>query len=545
MSDSNIQLFNNSQGIQAEAMNFNFTNISSATELDPLRELKAHIAAGAIHDSAERCDAPKCAPETRVAVQDDLYDWIVDGDGDHEKPKKIKWVTGPAGCGKTAIMGSLSERCEAAGILGATFFFSSWSGPVSRRRKTAFVTTIAHQLAKYHPKLREGISQAINENSDVFDKALRTQMEILILQPLRKIPPNEPGLRGAIVIDGVDECEAEQYHDPTAFGPGSRSLQPRTKEQDQLEILQVVEMAAAHPSFPFRILLASRPERVFREFFEPATPTLFARKLDLHEEYNADDDITLFLEAQFSRIRRRYNLRDSWVPPETIRALVVNASGQFIYAATVVRVFDAGGRDPPEALIKAILEVKTTRKPTSNPLEALDMLYSHILSSSPDPLLSVRWIRSINIFRQSPHMMPVRCTISLMNMLLQTDPESSEAEHLLGPLRSLIRIPAPRDQATNSYQFYHKSLLDFLEDASRCGSLYIQKEEPYGFIWDRFNLACANLLSLLFWIPSCVPFPSGTCSMRPTPAGAVCALGIVASQPAEFGADPFYVDCSR
>ena len=104
------------------------------------------MAPEALDDSAERCDAPKCHPETRVAVQDDLYSWIKDGDvvDSAMGPRKIKWITGPAGTGKTAVMGSLADRCAADGVLGATFFFASWSASSGRRRKTAFVTTIAH-----------------------------------------------------------------------------------------------------------------------------------------------------------------------------------------------------------------------------------------------------------------------------------------------------------------------------------------------------------------------------------------------------------------
>jgi hypothetical protein len=54
-----------------------------------LLELQARTAAGAMRDSAERCDAPKCHPETRIAVQDDIYSWIVYRDRD-PRPKKLK-----------------------------------------------------------------------------------------------------------------------------------------------------------------------------------------------------------------------------------------------------------------------------------------------------------------------------------------------------------------------------------------------------------------------------------------------------------------------
>ncbi|RXW18851.1 hypothetical protein EST38_g7012 [Candolleomyces aberdarensis] len=497
---------NNFQGahdFQVDKLKINVTNISSSSSGVGLKELESRIAAGAMHDSAERCDAPKCHPDTRVAVQDDLYDWIMDGEGDSEHPKKIKWVTGPAGTGKTAVMGSLSERCKAGGVLAATFFFASWSASIGRRRKTSFVTTIAHQLARYHPDLREEISKAIEANSDIFDKNLHTQMKILVLVPLQEIArrPDAPGFQGVIIIDGLDECEAEQYHDTTTAGSKSKLLAPRTNDQDQLEILEVLQAASSDPSFPFHILVASRPERVFREFFSPTnSPDPFAQKLDLHEDYNADFDIALFLGVKFQRLGRRHNLPQSWPPPEVIRILVENASGQFIYAATVIRFLDTGHREPLQALLKAVLKMEANT--TSNPLEHLDALYGHILESSPDPPYSVRWIYAIDLLSLFKGTSAFN-----VNMLLQRDAESNEAEHLLGNLHSLIQIPPPGGQESTKYRFYHKSLLDFLEDPSRSRGLYVENKEVKAFIWDQFIRVCASEFDFasVFVVPSLTP----------------------------------------
>ncbi|KAJ2929882.1 hypothetical protein H1R20_g7202, partial [Candolleomyces eurysporus] len=327
--------FNNAQNFQID--NYQFMNVNAS--VDPLSKLQAQIAAGAIHDSRERYDAPKCQPETRVAVQDDLYAWIVEGDGESERPRNVKWVTGPAGTGKTAVMG----------ITGRS-------------------------LARHREDLQTAISTAVEKNPDVFEKNLHVQMETLVLSPLREVvcQSDGPGLRGAIIIDGLDECEAEQYHDTTSSNTQSKPA--RKNAEDQLEILQVLHAASSDPSFPFRIIIASRPERVFREFFDPENnPTPFAHKLDLNEDYNANADITLFLEAQFNLLRRRYHFLPSWPPPGTIQTLVENASGQFIYAATVIRFLEAGHREPPKALLDAILTMGS--KSRSSPFGTVDLGY--------------------------------------------------------------------------------------------------------------------------------------------------------------------------
>ncbi|RXW24195.1 hypothetical protein EST38_g1635 [Candolleomyces aberdarensis] len=500
----------------------------------PLKELEHHIAAEALHDSAERCDAPKCHPETRVAVQDDLYDWIENGDVDN--PNNMKWVTGPAGTGKSAIMGSLSDRCKKNGLPVASFFFSS-TGSIGRRTKTAFVTTIAHQIAQHRQDLKDAIAAAIEADTIIFKKNLDVQMETLVLAPLRMIVggPNA-GLRGVIIVDGLDECEVEQIHDTTTTGSKAKPTLARTNDQDHLEILQALNQASSDPSFPFRILIASRPERVFREFFDPeSNSTSFARKLDLHEDYNADADITLFLEAQFNRLRRRYNLPSSWLPPDAIKNLVDKASGQFIYAATVIRFLEMGHREPPKALIETVLKMEFMK--TSNPLEHLDALYAHILESSPDSPLSVQWIISIHQLTMAGAMYTPNtgsvCTASNINLLLQKDPESSEAEHLLGNLYSLVRIPPPSNQATAKYDFYHKSLLDFLGDPGRCGTLSVATDEIDVFICDGFVRACKrgcdthfpypeNFLKFLVYFPSYLGLSVGSACSKifPTPASA-------------------------
>jgi hypothetical protein len=398
-------------------------------------------------------------------------------------------------------MGSLAERCSEGGVLLATFFFASWSGSIGRRRKTAFVPTIAHQLAHCREDLKKAISNAIDKSPSIFEKNIHVQMEALVLAPLREVAlqTNAAQLRGAIIIDGVDECEAEQYHDTTS-GLKTKPVPARANDQDQLAILQVLQTASSDPSFPFRILIASRPERVFREFFTPeGTSASFVHKIDLHQDYNAEADITLFLEAHFNRIRRRYNLPTSWPPSGAIQALVRNASGQFVYAATVIRFLELGHREPPEVLLKAVLKMKA--RTNSNPFELLDLLYSHILASSPDLPLSIMWIRCIDLLNDGSR--SPSSFVSEINLLLQTDPESSEAEHLLGNLHSLIQISAHGDQVETRYPIYHKSLLDFLCDRDRCGDLHIKIGIVTEFVWDRFIRACTSESGSVFLSVSC------------------------------------------
>ena len=53
-----------------------------------LKILYDNIAAGAMHNSKERYDSPKCHPDTRKAVLSDITSWI----SDHSKETCILWL---------------------------------------------------------------------------------------------------------------------------------------------------------------------------------------------------------------------------------------------------------------------------------------------------------------------------------------------------------------------------------------------------------------------------------------------------------------------
>ncbi|RXW13174.1 hypothetical protein EST38_g12680 [Candolleomyces aberdarensis] len=466
---------------------FKVINVSPSVG-DPLNDLASRIATGALHDSDERCDAPMCHPETRVAVQEEIYSWIVHSDplaDPAQKTVKMKWVTGPAGTGKSAIMGSVADTCKQNGVPAVTFFFASYASP-DRRRKTAFIPTLAYQLTEHLPALKNSVAQAMRDKPLLFKKNLRVQMEALILTPLRQVAV-ESNVPGVVLIDGLDECEAEQFFDSHVASRTGKSME-REKGEDQLEILQVLREAALDPAFPFRIVIASRPERVFREFFNNENhKSSFAPSLVLDEKYNPNADIILFLQAKFSEIRRRYNLSPSWPSQEILAILLDQASGQFIYAATVVRYITTARHGNPQTLLDCVLKVKPA-SPGTNPFSHLDAFYTHILQSPPDRILAVKWLwiiqgvlpeTSYNIFVY----MESKPAAFLLNLLLQTD--TGNAEYVLGDLHSLIDVP-PSDDLETPYRPYHKSLYDFLGSEDRCGPIYVGNMQCIEFLWGSY-----------------------------------------------------------
>ncbi|KAF6756433.1 hypothetical protein DFP72DRAFT_1066784 [Ephemerocybe angulata] len=421
------------QNVSGDVNNYinNYNNRSSGKSA--LERLEENVSAGAAHNSDERCDAPKCHPETRIAVQDEIISWITAGDVD-EKPKKILWLTGPAGSGKTAI---------------------------ARLRR--------------HPSLSafdQHILSTIDHDPTIFRTRLDDQLEELILEPLRQVHNQigAPTVPKVIIIDGIDECEATKPFNRLMDEEEAKSI----KEKDQLEILSLLLRAANDPCFPFRIVAVSRPERIISTFFSNAAESTL--KLFLDDKYDPDSDIERFLQSKFAEMRRRYFLPPSWPTLDQIRTLVSNASGQFIYAATVIRFIEERSKLPQVQLDTVLSLGKHSN--ASNPFQALDALYTHILKSCPDPRSTIQCLHIYwNFFVAVP--------ASLLRQYVDTTP--GETEHLLGCLPSLIFLPPPGDDRSHPIKTYHKSLQDFVEAPERCGELYLHHDERQTLDKERFR----------------------------------------------------------
>ncbi|KAJ2929432.1 hypothetical protein H1R20_g7667, partial [Candolleomyces eurysporus] len=258
----------------------NYNHYGERAHKDSIKKLNEHIAAGALHDSDECSNIPRCHSGCLVEMLDELLDWACDGDSGDE-PTNIMWVTGPEGSGKTSLMSSVADICQRTGILAATHFFSLSSVSENRRSKQYLVPTLAYQLVQHKAmqQVGEQILSAIERNPAVFDQRLEVQLDQLILQPLRACRQGRDAWPKVIVIDALDECEAVQYHDAT------RSNAPRrSKEDDQAEIFSALKKAASDPAFPFRIVISSRPEdAIFTKVTNSVTNALFL-----------DDELSLF-----------------------------------------------------------------------------------------------------------------------------------------------------------------------------------------------------------------------------------------------------------
>ncbi|KAK7047550.1 hypothetical protein VNI00_006317 [Paramarasmius palmivorus] len=480
----------------------------SSSNEDILRLLATYAAINATSDAEARYPPPNCHPNTRVSTLQRLSQWIQD----KSSTTKVFWVYGAAGVGKSAIAQKTVEDHRDR-VVG-TFFFSR--NDSTRDKLRPFVATLAYQCCTLEPlKSVVGplIIGAICSNPTVFQSTSEAQIQKLLLEPFSQIQPSEwEQLPDLIIVDGLDEC-----------------IDPPSQER-LLTIIDLVMFFAILKPFPFRFLLFSRSEpqirhgignahfaSVLERIEVSATTVRFTRTLT-----DSDLDIQKYLLEKFNALRKKYHtvLRhegEAWPNEAEVMSLVKRASGQFIFAATVIKYIDTPDERPQDRL-KRILRMDLDGIQDSRYL-ALDMLYRQILSSclnwdkvSPILRLLVTRVPDMNGIMPSLPWPSLKILTELFQLQL------GEVEMLLSKLYSVIHVP---EDIYTKVHILHASFAEFLLDRVRAGNYLIQ---PYSIeeYYQLFAIRSLRMFSLCMsrYPPYC---PSG----QPPGAGFLRRQGLL------------------
>ncbi|KAJ2929210.1 hypothetical protein H1R20_g7886, partial [Candolleomyces eurysporus] len=425
--------------------------------------LLKNMTSNAFYDSGARFDPPKCDEDTRVEVISEIMDWI----GDREGPKRLLCMTGAAGAGKSALQQTIAERCADSGILGCAIFFSSQDH--TRNDLSRIVPTIAFQLGKHDRRLRDYISEAVQDDPPIFTRTIRTQMNTLVVGPFKQLQANTGFDAGsfphAVLIDGLDECAGEER---------------------QAELLSTIKHCLLDNDLPFRIFIASRPEWAIRSALNSETRGYLhplAYHIQLSDKYDATDDICRYLWRRLQDIgSQSYDSRarsQSWPTVEDIEKLVLAASGQFVFAATVVK-YVSERRSSPVDRLQTVVDWTPEEGQLTRPFEALDVLYTGILSTAKE------FYEAVDTHRGRDFLLLLRAYhISTTNRVGNwwgahefdeiLDLERNAREVLFADLHSLIVFRQYPDisETFTLMHFYHRSFYEFLDSETRSKNLFI------------------------------------------------------------------------
>ncbi|KAG6914141.1 hypothetical protein DXG01_002229 [Tephrocybe rancida] len=226
-----------------------------------LFQLLQHSAPGAVYDLQAH---PPCHPGTTALRT--VSNWMF---SPRSSRKPVLWLHGPSQALNSSIAQHIADKCTQRGELAGSFFFDS-TRP-KRSNITHFAPTLALQLAlsPLHG-FQPGLVKALQETPFVAHGAIPTQVEQLLLQPLRGASVPGPFL---VIIDALDQCEGEE---------------------NQREVLAQLARIVRAPRNPLRFIVTSADApHLRRAFDEPelravsssagvaTNPTIFAEALSM------------------------------------------------------------------------------------------------------------------------------------------------------------------------------------------------------------------------------------------------------------------------
>ncbi|KAF5355912.1 hypothetical protein D9756_004376 [Leucocoprinus leucothites] len=446
----------------------------------------------AIHNSYYREYPPRCSENTRASLRNDVLQWH----GNPNREQRLLWYMGPAGIGKSAIAQSIAEELEKTGHLGGTFFFSR-PGQISD--PATVIPTLAYQLAMRNNTYKQIVSQRLVDDLWILNKNRSTQFSKLIIEPFQIIATisnnslQDPLL---IILDGLDECKGTE---------------------EQCELVQLLlDHAGRIKQFPLLWLICSRPEWHFRTIVSDIDfPAVCGKKEVSVNDVEAQADARHLLERELSKIRKQYEgfLPADWPPRQSVDRLCRAASGHLGYVSFMARFIGSKEVGDPEKQFRICTRIASGLGVDGgaqvNPLEALDRLYSRVLSDIPATVLPVTMqILSANLnYWDREHIRHVR---DQADYLLLTQAAYYGA---LRSLHSVLYIPLPSEASSKGLRFHHASFADFLRDPARSGKFHISRDtEDLDSVvrcirWlGKHNNTCSNVNTRVLYLARCLPW---------------------------------------
>lgn len=429
----------------------------------------------ATFDAANKEHVASCLPGTRVEVLEEIQEWI---DGDNMK--KLYWLNGMAGTGKSTIALTLARTykhmVEEKNVrLGATFFFSRGGGDLASASK--FAATVAIQLAEVSVELRNLVDDVFESNPRLESLSVQEQWDKLIITPLSQLgrvgASNTQRNRLLVVVDALDECNSTD---------------------DVIVLIQCLEKMTNIEGTDCRVFITSRPDQPIRVGLNSST-SVPRENFILHdiERSIVDEDLRLYYRDQLDRIKATTSSNDDILSEGMIESLVQRSHSLFIHAATVCRFV----RDGRYLAVERLNRLARSEKADSAERE-LDKMYATILEHSFDYVtegLSTEETEKIHELFQRiiGAIITISDAMSSETLALFLAEKREKIDMILGALHSVVDVPESNHQLI---RILHPSFRDFLLDAKRCtdSSYSILAEDAHGYLLKRcFELLMSQL----------------------------------------------------
>ncbi|KAB5593504.1 Vegetative incompatibility protein HET-E-1 [Ceratobasidium theobromae] len=377
-----------------------------------------------------------CTKETRTKVLGELDAWT---DDKTPTSRKIYWMNGMAGTGKTTIAYSLADKLKSNERLAASFFCVGVLPGCDDAKN--IIPVIAYQLARLNPGFQYALCAVLAAQTHPETRDVQKQFKELLEEPLIAAK-NQIADNLVVVIDALDECT----------------------DAGVVESLLEVLFESA-PKLPLKFFITSRPEPTIRNKILSKDPNLMSimRLHDL-EKSIVQADIELYLAEELAPMPRRPALED-------IKKLAKDADNLFIYAATAVRYIQPRSREiDPHERLKTMLSVESS---SEQRFEQMNKLYTKILES----ILHNR-LETGERERRELALRTVICARQPVSIKTLTELAGLDAEQrtktALESLQSVLYVKGSGDQSMVS--ILHASFRDYMLSKARSGQFFCDEK---------------------------------------------------------------------
>jgi len=398
-----------------------------------------------------------CLRGTRKEVLWEIERWLTG-----EQEQRIFWLNGLVGTGKSTIAQTFAETSFADGRLGASFFCSR--DFEDRSNLQAIFPTLAFQLAYRYPSFRKELLPVLKANPDAGRESLCSQMETLIVGPLKATR-----IQTLIIIDALDECKDEQ--------PASAILSILSRYVNEI------------PTVKF--FITGRPEVRIRTGFRLRSLLPITEVFKLHEvkPEAVDSDIKLFFQTQLVNLienRSDCSATGDWPSSSDIDILCKKAAGFFIYASTVTKFIASENSVPAQQLALVTMLPEST---IEEGRFGIDQLYTKVLQqafhnthvNNNQQYHYFRTVVGTILLTLNP--LPIKALSELLGY------DIPHIHSIIRSLHSLLLIP---DKPEDPIHPFHKSFPDFLIDPERCKDKNFLVEPTVQHVEILFS--CLNLM---------------------------------------------------
>ncbi|KAK5741118.1 hypothetical protein LTS12_024699, partial [Elasticomyces elasticus] len=402
---------------------------------------KLITAKGATYDSSAEGGLPRCLPGTRTVLLGEILAWTANPQG-----KRIFWLCGKAGVGKSTISRTVAKDLDEEGRLGASFFFKR--GRADRSHANLFFPTIAKQLADKLPDLGHAIAAALEDDSLLCERHMTKQFDKLLFQPMQSGLSSKALQKDCfLVVDALDECE----------------------DMEQIEtLLKLLKRIEDIMTTRIRILVTSRPDPPLVAGFKDISNDLLQDvQLEEAQVESIKSDLNIFFEHELAQIRMNYPRRNpfgslptGWVGQKDIDLLVDKSHPLFIVAFTLCKLLSSSNK--PQEDLRILLSQRHGHGLSAG----LGAVYLPVLRQAIATASGQRTEDNMDMFR----------TIIGSLILLSEPLSATSLSNLLGtsiqdvgafvpPLQSVLNVPESADGTPDplcAIKLFHLSFRDFL-----------------------------------------------------------------------------------